>query len=320
MPWIDPIMANWSDRKTSYLGKRRWFMLWGALPFAVTGFLVFYPLTYSESASNFVWLALIIGLYYFFFAFYVIPYTALMAELGHTASDRLRISTLTSIAWALGFILGNSVYALQGVFEKQGYSSVSAFQLSVALLNTIALFFMLLPAIFLREKRYARQMESEHGIRTALAVVFRNPNFRWFLASDLMYWLALTFIQLGVVFYTTLLLGLDKSYAFQFSIVSFLSSFAFYWPINVLARKVGKKWLMLLAFALFAVVFAVVSVANTLPFPPDMLLYALGVAAAFPWLFLVFYPMHSLVMKWKRKSATVVNNSRVCFLACGPLS
>lgn len=279
---VDPVVANWSDRSTSRLGKRRWFMLWGALPFAVTGFLVFYPITYSESASNFVWLALMIGLYYFFFAFYVIPYTALMAELGHTTADRLRISTLTSIAWALGFILGNSAYALQGVFEKQGFSSVPAFQISVALLNTIALVFMLLPAIFLREKRYARQTSSEHGIRTALKVVLGNRNFRWFLASDLMYWLALTFIQLGVVFYTTLLLDLDKSYAFQFSIVSFLSSFAFYWPVNVLARKVGKKWLMLLAFVLFALVFAAVSVANILPVPPDALLYALGVAAAFP--------------------------------------
>lgn len=279
---IDPIIANWSDRKISGLGKRRWFMLWGALPLVVTGFLVFYPLTDSESASNFVWLALMIGLYYFFFAFYVIPYTALMAELGHTAADRLRISTLTSIAWALGFILGNSVYAIQGIFEKQGHSSVQAFQISLAILNTVALVCMLLPAIFLREKRYARQLASEHGIRTALSVVFSNRNFRWFLASDLMYWLALTFIQLGVVFYTTLLLDLDKSYAFQFSIVSFLSSFVFYWPINVLARKVGKKWLMLLAFALFAVVFAVVSVANLLPIPPQILLYALGVAAAFP--------------------------------------
>lgn len=279
---IDPIVANWSDRKISHLGKRRWFMLWGALPFALTGFLVFYPLTQSESASNFMWLALMIGLYYFFFAFYVIPYTALMAELGHTAADRLRISTLTSIAWALGFILGNSVYALQGIFEQQGFASVPAFQISVALLNTTALVFMLLPALFLREKRYARQLVSEHGIRTALSVVFSNRNFRWFLASDLMYWLALTFIQLGVVFYTTLLLDLDKSYAFQFSIVSFLSSFVFYWPINVLARKVGKKWLMLLAFILFALVFTVVSVANKLPFPPQVLLYALGVAAAFP--------------------------------------
>jgi len=279
---IDPIVANWSDRSASHLGKRRWFMLWGALPFALTGFLVFFPITQGESASNFAWLALMIGLYYFFFAFYVIPYTALMAELGHTPADRLRISTLTSIAWALGFILGNSVYAWQGVFEKQGYDSVPAFQISVALLHTVALIFMLLPAIFLREKRYARQMESEHGIRTALAVVFGNRNFRWFLASDLMYWLALTFIQLGVVFYTTLLLDLDKGYAFQFSLVSFLCSFAFYWPVNVLARKVGKKWLMLLAFALFAIVFALVSVANILPFPPDILLYALGVAAAFP--------------------------------------
>jgi Na+/melibiose symporter-like transporter len=279
---VDPLVANWSDRKETSLGKRRWFMLVGALPFALFGFLVFYPLEGSESAGNFLWLALMIGLYYFFFAFYVIPYTALMAELGHTPADRMRISTLTSVAWAVGFILGNSAYALQGLFEARGHDAVRSFQLALALLNALGLVFMLLPALFLREKRYARQANSDHAIGQALRAVFRNRNFRWFLASDLMYWLSLTFIQLGVAFYATLLLGLDKSYAFQFGLLSFLGSFLFYWPVNVLAGKMGKKRLMLLAFAFFAVVFAVLTLCKALPFPPEALLYGLSLASAFP--------------------------------------
>jgi GPH family glycoside/pentoside/hexuronide:cation symporter len=213
---VDPLVANWSDRKQSSLGKRRWFMLLGALPFALFATLVFFPPDNSESASNFLWLAIVIALYYFFFAFYVIPYNALMAELGHTPQDRLLISTLVSITWALGFVLGNSAYALQGVFEGMGQSPLVAFQSTILLLHAIAVIFMLLPAIFLNENRYARQAPSEHGLRQALLAVFGNRNFRWFLASFLLYWLALTFIQLGVGFYTTLLLGLDKSMAFTF--------------------------------------------------------------------------------------------------------
>ncbi|MEO6039341.1 MAG: MFS transporter, partial [Saprospiraceae bacterium] len=182
---IDPFIANWSDRKKSRLGKRRWFMLVGALPLAGTGFLVFYPLAPAESAANFLWLALTISAYYFFFAFYVIPYTALMAELGHRPEDRMMISTLTSVTWALGFIGGNSAYALQSSFEAQGHASVRAFQMAVGLLSIFALIFMLLPAIFLNERRYARQAPVEEGIRAALRVVGSNRNFRWFLASDL---------------------------------------------------------------------------------------------------------------------------------------
>ncbi len=279
---IDPLVANWSDRSRASLGKRRWFLLWGAAPFAAMAFLVFYPLDDHESASNFMWLALCLGLYYFFFAFYVIPYTALIPELGHSAKDRMRISTMISVAWAIGFIAGNSAYALQGYFERQGKTPTEAFQNAQLLLNGVALVFMLLPALLLNENRYARQQPSDHNLKNALRVVFSNRNFRVFLASDLMYWLALNFIQLGVGFYVTLLLGLDKSHAFTFSLVSFLCSFAFYAPVLWLERRLGKRRLILLAFWCFAIIFAVVGLSTWVPLPKMTLLFGLGVAAAWP--------------------------------------
>lgn len=221
-------------------------------------------------------------LYYFFFAFYVIPYNALMAELGHTPEDRLLISTLVSVTWALGFVAGNSAYALQGFFENTGKTPVEAFQSAVVWLNGIALFFMLLPAVFLNEKRYARQSPDGHNIRQALAAVLGNRNFRWFLASFLLYWLALTFVQLGIGFYTTLLLELDKSMAFTFSLVSFFASFILYFPINLMTRRWGKRRMMLLAYLVFGLIFSVLIFVKSIPLPKEWVLYTLGVAAAFP--------------------------------------
>lgn len=280
--FVDPLIAFWSDLRDSRMGKRRWFMLVGAAPFALFSFLAFYPPEASESGSNMAWLALIILLYYFFFAFYVIPYTALIAELGHDPKDRMRISTLISIAWALGFIAGNSAYALQSYFEGRGFSSVAAFQTAMFILSGFALFCMLMPALFLDEPRYARQSKTEHRIWSALRHVFGNRNFRFFLLSDLMYWLALNFIQLGIGFYTTLLLGLDKSYAFGFSLISFISSFAFYWPVNVLTRILGKKRLMLMGFVIFSGLFFILAFVRILPLPPEWILYGMGIIAAFP--------------------------------------
>jgi glycoside/pentoside/hexuronide:cation symporter, GPH family len=279
---LDPLVANWSDRKQARVGKRRWFMLRGAVPFALFGALVFFPLSSSENASNFMWLALVITLYYFFFAFYVIPYNALMAELGHTAAERLKISTVVSVTWALGFVAGNSAYALQGVFEGSGKSSVEAFQLVILLLQGLAMVCMMLPALFLNEQRYARQSNSEHGIRAAIQSVFRNRSFRWFLLSFLLYWLALTFIQLGIGFYTTLLLGLDKSMAFTFSLVSFASSFLLYLPVNWLTNKFGKRSMMLAAYLVFGVIFIATAFAPNIPVEKELLLYVLAVAAAAP--------------------------------------
>ena len=279
---VDPFIANWSDNKNPRFGKRRWFLLLGALPFALSSCMVFFPLEGSESASNFIWLILSIGIYYFFFAFYVIPYTALITELGHTSQDRMLISTLLSITWAFGYILGTQVFQLQTYLNGLGYPPVKAFQYAVLIMNGVALVFMLIPALFLNEQKYARQSVSEHTLGASIRMVFKNPNFRWFLVSDLMYWLSLNFIQLGVVFYTTLLLGLEIRFASQFSLISFLISFVFYWPINVLVRYTGKRNLMLLAFWIFAITFSILAFARWIPAEPAYILYGLAVAAAFP--------------------------------------
>lgn len=279
---IDPMVANWSDRSQSKWGKRRKFMLMAALPFAVFGALVFFPVSSSENASNFIWLALVISIYYFFFAMYVIPYNALMAELGHNEAERLKISTIVSVAWALGFVAGNSAYALQGVFEQRGNTPVLAFQTAVLLLQALALIFMLMPALFLNESRYAQQANSDHGIKDALRTVFRNRNFRWFLGSFMLYWLSLTFIQLGIGFYTTLLFGLDKSTALTFSVISFASSFLLYLPINFLAKRMGIRKIMLLGYLVLGGIFLLTVFVKDLPFSKEWMLYGMGVAAAGP--------------------------------------
>lgn len=279
---IDPFIANWSDRKETRLGKRRWFMLAGAIPFALSGFLVFCPIDASESARNFVWLLGMTAGYYFFFAFFVIPYTALIAELGHTAKERMTISTLLSVAWAFGYILGTQVFQLQKIFTHEGQSPAQAFQYALLVMNGIALVFMLLPALFLQEKKYARQAPSEHKIGQALRVVFGNLNFRWFLVSDLMYWLALNFIQLGIGFYTTLLLKLEIQYASTFSLISFLTSFLFYIPINMLTKRFSKRILMLTAFLIFACTFTVLALVPFIHLSGETILYGLAIAAAFP--------------------------------------
>jgi GPH family glycoside/pentoside/hexuronide:cation symporter len=279
---IDPFIANWSDRKDTRFGKRRWFMLVGAIPFALSSFLVFCPIDGSESARNFVWLLGMTTVYYFFLAFFVIPYTALIAELGHTAKECMTISTLLSVAWSLGYIFGTQVFQLQKFFTNSGQAPAQAFQNSILVLNGIALAFMLLPALFLNEKKYAKQAPSEQRIGEALRVVFGNLNFRRFLISDLMYWLAVSFIQLGIGFYTTLLLKLEVQYASTFSLVSFLSSFLFYIPVNVLARRFSKRTLMLTAFLIFAGTFTVLALVPLINLPGEVILYSLAIAAAFP--------------------------------------
>ncbi len=276
--FIDPFIANMSDKTTARFGKRRTFMAIAAVPLAVLSYLIFAPNTEGVSVANAWYLAAVVFLYYVFFAAYVIPYSALIAELGHVAEDRMKISTILSITWALGFLLGNATPALQGFFESGGTPSLIAFQWTVMIFAAIALIFLLIPVFFLDEKKYAAQGEPHEHFLKSVSAVFQNQPFRIFAFSYLLYWLALTFIQAGIIFYLTVLFGLPKEMATLFGVVSFFASFLFYPLMGKLERGFSKKRVILAAFGVFCVIFVLV----LLPISGTLRFWFISIAAAFP--------------------------------------
>ena len=276
--FIDPFVANWSDKIKSKFGKRKIFMAIAALPLAVFSYLIFHPITEGGTMANVVWLTTTIYVFYISLAMYMITYAALISELGHVVEDRLKISTIISITWALGFLIGNTTPALQGFFESKGDSSVWAFQKTVGIFAILAGVFLLIPVFFLNEKKYALQGESEGSFYTSIKSVFQNRPFRYFAFSYLLYWLALTFIQAGIIFYVTLLLGLDKSSATIFGIGSFFSSFLFYPLMGKLEKGFSKKTVILAAFLTFILIFSIL----LLPISGTIRFWTVTVLAAFP--------------------------------------
>jgi len=284
----DPLVAHWSDGSKSRLGRRRVFLLMAALPFAVFSAAVFFPPFGQDFAANSGWLVVCITLFYFFMTMYVVPYNALIAELGQSARERLHLATAISVTWALGFACGAQIYVLQDLFEQKGMDSLAAFQRSLLLFTAIATAAMLVPAIFLDENRYAQRgagtqakntgelpgatkavgpeidaARDSGNVRAALRKVWSNQNFRWFALSDFLYWLALTFIQMGVAYYVVTLMGRDKSYASAFMLLVFVLSFVFYVPVNLAAQRWGKRNVLLGAFLFFGGAFALTASLQT---------------------------------------------------------
>jgi glycoside/pentoside/hexuronide:cation symporter, GPH family len=275
---IDPYVANLSDKYNTRFGKRRFFMALAALPLAVLSYLIFQPVTEGVSSGNVLWLGVMVFGYYVSFATYVIPYTALISELGHVPQDRLTISTLISVAWALGFLIGNTTPALQGYFERGGTPSVAAFQKAVGIFATVSFIFMMIPVVFLNEKKYAQQEPSYMPFRASLQSVLSNRAFRYFAGAYLLYWLALSFIQSGIIYYVTVLLGMDKSAATLFGVVSFFASFGFYPFMAYLVKRFGKRPIVLAGFLTFCGIFCLV----LLPLSADFRFWAVSILSAFP--------------------------------------
>lgn len=278
----DPLIAGLSDRTKSPFGKRRLFMAISGLPLAAFSVLVFVPLTPSHSGANIGWLAAALVVFYLFFTMYMVTISAWVSELGQDSNARLDLATLSSVGWALGFGIGNAAYFLQGLFENGGAEPTRAFQLALSVFAILALVCLYLPVVFIPENRHAKSTTSQSGSFAAIADTLKDRNFVVFLVSQLCYWIALTFIQVGIAYIAVTLLGLDKSFASLAMTVLFAASFLFYVPVNVVARRIGKKKVLAFAFLGLSLVYLFTMFAGRYPIGGRTQGLIISIAAALP--------------------------------------
>ena len=72
----------------------------------------------------------------------------------------------------------------------------------------------------------------------------------------MVYWVAITTFQTGLPFFVTSLLKLPETTTTIYFVLMTGVSVLFYLPVNILANKVGKKRLLLVAFVIFTCAFA----------------------------------------------------------------
>lgn len=251
----DPWIATLSDRSKSKRGRRVSFMQKSAIPFAVFTVLVFWTPIKGESVINAIFLTISLLLYYLFMTMYVTPFLALLSEIGHTTEERLNLSTYISVTWFLGFAISSQAPSLWNVFINMGYGKEVSMRMAFSIFSIIGLAFLFIPVFTVDEKRYCEAVPSELKMIDSIKATFRNREFRVFVASDLVYWLALTIFQSALIYYVTVLLNKPEEMLGFLLIILGVGSFIFYVPVNFLAKKFGKKKLLASAFTMFVVVY-----------------------------------------------------------------
>jgi GPH family glycoside/pentoside/hexuronide:cation symporter len=187
---------------------------------------------------------------------YCTPYNALIPDLGKTDEDKINISTFISITFIVGTALAYQAAGIWTIFIDNGMERMNAIRLTFAILAVIALIFMWLPAFLIKESDYTDTTPSKSDMFGSISKTFSNKNFRIFVASDVLYFLSLTLFQTGLTFFVVNLLSLEETMVGLLFIVMTATSFLFYVPVNILAKKWGKKNLVVIGFSIFALVFA----------------------------------------------------------------
>ena len=278
------IVAAKSDSDKSAIGRRKKYMLLGIFPFAISSVLVFHPPVAHTSLLNALWFACSLFIFYISWAMYMTPYNALINDLGRSPEERLQINTYISITWALGFLIGNSVYFLKSLLEKQ-VSSLHAFQISIVLFAFVGFLLMLIPIVFINENKYTRKQDAlneQKPLLQSIRIAFQDKNFAYFVCSDTIYWLASNTISVCLVYYVVSLLKMPEAYTSLIGLCVLIGSFIMYIPINYLSKKVGKKKLQQGSYILLAVSFLLIFFLGQFQLSATFQLALLGLVIIFP--------------------------------------
>jgi len=285
----DPWIASKSDRCHHKFGRRMPFMHAVAIPFSAVTVLVFISPASEISWINNLTLLVTLLLFYLFMTIYCTPYNALIPELGKDPKARINVSTYISVTFFVGNAISYLVPNIAGIFrDSMGYAN--SFRLTVGILAGVACVCMLIPPFLIKEKDYVDTTPSETPAFASLSKTFKNREFRKFVASDIFYWVALTMFQTGLSFYIVTLIGLESDKTFLLFAVMTGMSLVFYAPVNILAKKMGKKKLVMGAFIFFSLVFLFTAFAGKLGLPKMVNGIAISVLAAIPMAILGILP------------------------------
>lgn len=313
----DPYIAQVSDRSTNPKGRRIPLMKKAILPSLVFCCLIFFPLQQHESTLNVIWLTgMLIG-FYVSSTTYIIPYNALLPELAPGSEDKVKLATWQSVGYVFGIGIASNVFNLADLIQHQFSvpTRLGALQYAVLGLAVLGAVALLVTVLVIDEKKYCTATPHAIPLKKALKHTLRNKNFLLFIVADFSYFIAVTIITSGLLYFITVLLELPESLGNKLMITMVLVSFIFYPVVNYLAKKIGKKRIIVFSLGLLSLIFLGIYFLGKFPVDPTTQIYALIALASIPLASLNILPNAILAEIIEKDSKETKENKEAIYFA-----
>ena len=254
----DPWVANLTDNCKHKLGRRIPFLRLSAVPYGLCCLLIFFPPVNGTSYANAVWVGMLLVLYYLFSALYNIPFSALQAEIVAEPKKRVFLYTVNSLLYVISNALVFCTSMVKGMLMSAGVPEIWALRIPFVFCCTLGIITALIPAFTIREQDYIVPKTYSQPLGEALKAIFSYKNFTIITIGYLVMWVAFTFFNTAQVYYITNLLALPDLWVTIVTVISIGVGVCTYPLVNLLARKVGKKPLLLGACVTYVLLYAAI--------------------------------------------------------------
>lgn len=255
----DPLVAAWSDKSRHRLGRRRVFMLAGAVPLALSTAALFFPPFPGATTANALFLVVAFSAYFVLFTVYVAPYLALVPELGQTQAERVDLTTFQAAFGLVG--AGVAMVLGPALLPSDVPETSSDVQRMVVVLSAVSLVMLLVPALLVDERKWSAWGEDgvSEGLLESLRATLANRRFRLYLIGTVLFYFGFNVVRGATPYFVTVLM--KEPLAFQtVALIAVFAVAALAFPlVNWGAKRFGKKAVVITGAGILAVALALVS-------------------------------------------------------------
>jgi glycoside/pentoside/hexuronide:cation symporter, GPH family len=194
----DPLIGWFSDRATSPLGKRRVFMIFGAIPLGMSIALLWFVPPGLSSLMAFIWIAFTFILFDTLWTLTNVPYYALTSELTEDYDERSTLTTYRMVLAVPAYLVGAALTpAIVGMFaiQSSGYAAIGI------IYGVLASASLLIAAFGIRERRAAAETRNTSQPIQSLLATFQNSAFVRLCAAYIVVNLAFALIKTLMVYF-----------------------------------------------------------------------------------------------------------------------
>jgi GPH family glycoside/pentoside/hexuronide:cation symporter len=274
----DPLVGMLSDRTRTRWGRRRPYLLFGAVPFGLT----FALLWIVPPIQNQILLCLYFAFMYMLFdtAFTLVgcPYDALTPELTLDHDERTSLTTYRMFVSIVAGLLSALVFAL---FVFPAFSDPQTAFLVIGLLCGVVFIPPVLITFFGTRERVEFQAAETMRFAESLRFLLRNREWRYTVAINLLSWLPVDIATAVFAYFLVYWTGMSKDEASLVQAVILVSATLFLPLVLWMARRLEKKTTYIIATASWIVfMLAILLVPRGAKVPTYIIAFGVGLGVS----------------------------------------